>query len=141
MRPRNIVGFLFFEMVKVKANELRKKEKEELLKDLRNFKQELLDARTAASAGTTSNKLSQIRFLRKSIARVLTVYNEKRRYEAKLVYLGKKYIPKDLRPKTTRAMRRRMSHEQANKNTVKAEKKASNFPRRRYALTQPNDEI
>jgi large subunit ribosomal protein L35e len=90
-----------------------------LLKDLQSLKQELLNARTSATSSTSSNTLSQVRSIKKSIARVLTVYNEKRRTEAKLIYSGKKYLPKDLRLKATRAMRRRLTPEQKNKNTVK----------------------
>lgn len=104
---------------KVKAYELRKKDRAELLKDVKSLKQELLEIRTSAAAATSASKLSQIRTIRKSIARVLTVHNEKRRAEAKEMYLGKKYIPKDLRKKATRAMRRRLPSEQAAKKTVK----------------------
>ena len=47
--------------------------------------------------------------VRKSIARVLTVTNQKQRQNLRDFYKGKKYLPLDLRPKRTRAIRRRMT--------------------------------
>jgi hypothetical protein len=47
--------------------------------------------------------------VRKSIARVLTVINAKQRANLREFYKGKKYIPLDLRPKQTRAIRRQLS--------------------------------
>lgn len=78
-----------------------------------------MELRVAQVTGATSSKLARIGIVRKSIARTLTVYNEKRRTAAKELYKGKKYVPKDLRKKTTRAMRRRLTPQQANKKTVK----------------------
>ena len=49
----------------------------------------------------------QIGVVRKSIARVHTVYNQKQREALRAAYAGKKYIPQDLRAKKTRAIRRR----------------------------------
>jgi len=45
-----------------------------------------------------------------------------------------KYLPLDLRPKKTRAIRRRLTPEQLALTTLKAKKKAAYFPARRYAL-------
>ena len=47
--------------------------------------------------------------VRKSIARVLTVMNQKARQSLRDFYMTKKYVPLDLRPKKTRAIRRRLS--------------------------------
>lgn len=47
--------------------------------------------------------------VRKSIARVLTVMNQKARQNLREYYKDKKYKPLDLRPKKTRAIRRRLS--------------------------------
>ena len=47
--------------------------------------------------------------VRKSIARVMTVMNHKARQNTREFYKGKKYLPLDLRPKRTRAIRRRMT--------------------------------
>lgn len=47
--------------------------------------------------------------VRKSIARVLTVMNQKARQNLRELYKKKKYAPLDLRPKKTRAIRRRLT--------------------------------
>ncbi|SRR6266436_3361959 len=47
--------------------------------------------------------------VRKSIARVLTVTNQKARQNVREYYKNKKYLPLDLRPKKTRAIRRRFT--------------------------------
>lgn len=47
--------------------------------------------------------------VRKSIARVLTVMNQKQRSNLREMYKGKKYQPLDLRAKKTRAIRRRLT--------------------------------
>lgn len=43
-------------------------------------------------------------------------------------------MPKDLRAKKTRAIRRRLTPEQAAKKTLRQQKRASNFPKRVYAV-------
>lgn len=47
--------------------------------------------------------------VRKSIARVLTITNQKARQNIREYYKNKKYLPLDLRPKKTRAIRRRFT--------------------------------
>jgi large subunit ribosomal protein L35e len=44
------------------------------------------------------------------------------------------YLPLDLRPKKTRAIRRALSKEQANKKLEKQVKRAKAFPARKFAL-------
>ena len=73
--------------------------------------------------------------MRKAIAKVLTVLNEKRRTEAKNAWKNKKYTPKDLRTKGTKASRTGLSKEQKALKTVKAAKKAANFRTRKFAVS------
>jgi large subunit ribosomal protein L35e len=47
--------------------------------------------------------------VRKSVARVMTVVNQKARQNLREFYKGKKYLPLDLRAKKTRAIRRRLN--------------------------------
>lgn len=61
---------------KVKAHELRSKSKQELLAQLKELKSELSGLRVAKVTGGAPNKLSKIKIVRKSIARVLTVYRQ-----------------------------------------------------------------
>uniref|UniRef100_A0A6T9GD80 60S ribosomal protein L35 n=1 Tax=Alexandrium catenella TaxID=2925 RepID=A0A6T9GD80_ALECA len=122
-------------MPKVKAYELRAKTSKELLKELDDTKAELAQLRVAKVAGGAASKLAKIKIVRKSIARILTVYNQKQKAEARKQWKGKKYMPLDLRPKKTRAIRRLLKPEQKYAKTQKTKTKFSNFPMRRYAVT------
>ena len=93
-------------MGKIKCSELRKKNKEDLTKQLGDLKTELAQLRVAQVTGGAASKLSKIRVIRKSIARVYTVMNQKQKENLRKFYKGKKYKPLDLRPKKTRAIRK-----------------------------------
>jgi len=118
---------------KVKAGLLWSKNKDELLKQLNELKTELgqLRIQKIVSSGT---KLNKIHDLRKSIARVLTVINAKQRSQLRLFYKDKKYMPLDLRPKQTRAIRRRLSKADAARTLEKTRKRRQEFPLRRFAV-------
>lgn len=85
------------------------KNKAELTSQLEELRGELLSLRVQKVAGASSNKLAKIKGVRKGIARVLTVINAKTRASLREHYKGKKYLPLDLRPKKTRAIRRRLT--------------------------------
>ena len=101
---------------------------------LKELKQELGSLRVAKVTGGQPNKLSKIKVVRKSIARVLTVVNQNQRAALKEAYANKKYVPIDLRAKKTRAIRRRLTKHQASAKTEKQQKKERAFPRRKYAV-------
>merc|ERR1712125_286670 len=94
----------------VKAHELRGKTKEELLKQLDDLKKELAELRVAKVTGGAASKLSKIKVVRKSIARVLTVVNQKK--------------------KETRAIRRRLTPKERGMKTLKQQKKEKHYPQR-----------
>ncbi|TKA25712.1 60S ribosomal protein L35 [Salinomyces thailandicus] len=119
---------------KVKASQLWGKNKEELRKQLDELKQELVQLRTQKIAGGAQSKLNKIHDVRKSIARVLTVINQTQRHQLRLFYEKKKYLPLDLRPKQTRAMRRALSKEDASRVSERQKKKQRHFPQRVYAV-------
>ncbi|KAF2401078.1 60S ribosomal protein-like protein L35 [Trichodelitschia bisporula] len=119
---------------KVKAAQLWGKNKEDLKKQLDELKQELVQLRTQKIAGGASSKLSKIHDVRKSIARVLTVINANQRAQLRLFYKNKKYAPLDLRPKQTRAIRRRLTKHEAAQTTSKQQKKNLHFPQRVFAV-------
>merc|ERR1711920_440331 len=122
-------------MVRVKAYELRSKTSKELLKELDEMKSELSQLRVAKVAGGAASKLAKIKIVRKSIARILTVYNQKQKADARKEATGKKYMPFDLRPKKTRAIRRALKTEQKVAKTAREKTRASNFPKRRFVVT------
>ncbi|KAL9090863.1 MAG: hypothetical protein Q9165_005071 [Trypethelium subeluteriae] len=119
---------------RVKAAQLWGKNKDELKSELERLKGNLVTLRTQKIAGGASSKLNQIHDVRKSIARVLTVINANQRHQLRLYYKNKKYLPLDLRPKQTRAMRRRLTKEESSKITEKQRKRQIHFPQRNYAV-------
>jgi len=121
-------------MVKVKTKDLRGKKKEELVKQLDELKTELSQLRVAKVTGGAATKLSKIRDVRKAIARVLTVINQTQKENLRKFYKNKKFKPKDLRPKKTRALRRALTKHEL---TIKSHKQLSKeraFPMRKFAL-------
>ncbi|KAK6906681.1 hypothetical protein V866_005528 [Kwoniella sp. B9012] len=119
---------------KIRAFELQSKSKQDLLTQLNELKTELASLRVQKIAGGSASKLTKINTVRKSIARVLTVINHKQRDNLREFYKKSKYLPLDLRYKKTRAIRRRLTHKEANAITEKQHKKNIHFPQRKYAL-------
>ncbi|KAH8663121.1 60S ribosomal protein L35 [Tricladium varicosporioides] len=119
---------------KVKTGQLWSKNKADLAKQLSELKTELGQLRVQKIAGGSASKLTKIHDLRKSIAKVLTVINANQRAQLRLFYKGKKYIPLDLRPKQTRAIRRRLSKHESSQVLEKTKKRTTHFPQRKYAI-------
>ncbi|URD85347.1 ribosomal protein [Musa troglodytarum] len=97
---------------RIKVHELRGRTKGELQNQLKDLKNELSLLRVAKVTGGAPNKLSKIKVVRLSIARVLTVISQTQKAKLREVYKKKKHIPLDLRPKKTRAIRRRLTKHQ-----------------------------
>lgn len=116
----------------------------DLVSKLNEAKTELASLKVAKSNGGTASKIGKIRMCRKNVARVLTAISHKNREKMRSEIKaqggghGLKRIPKVLREKKTRAMRRALTPAQANKLTVKAAKKARNFKVRNYAVAAPS---
>ncbi|XP_006897844.1 PREDICTED: 60S ribosomal protein L35-like [Elephantulus edwardii] len=121
-------------MAKIKAQDLRSKKKEELLKQLDDLKVKRSQLCVAKVTGGAASKLSKIRVVRKSIARVLTVINQTQKENLRKYYKGKKYKPLDLRPKKTRAMSRSLNKHEENLKTKKQQRKERLYPLRKYAV-------
>ena len=140
----------------ISAAEYRKKKNNELIADLKKLREELQKIRFNKQSGTAVSKLSKIKSLRKQIARVLTIIRENTKNEviSKLLTKEKKevkddkeetitttiknlkmkHIPLDLRPKKTRAMRRRLTEFENKLVTLKQLKRKLNFPKRKFAV-------
>ena len=140
----------------ISAAEYRKKKNNELIADLKKLREELQKIRFNIQSGTAVSKLSKIKSLRKQIARVLTIIRENTKNEviSKLLTKEKKevkddkeetitttiknlkmkHIPLDLRPKKTRAMRRRLTKFENKLVTLKQLKRKLNFPKRKFAV-------
>nr|XP_045015466.1 60S ribosomal protein L35-like [Jaculus jaculus] len=99
-----------------------------------HLKVELSQLRVAKVTGGAASKLSKIRVVQKSIARVLTVINQTQKENLRKFYKGKKYKPLDLRPKKTRAMRRRLTKHEEKLKTKKQRQKERLYPLRKHAV-------
>ncbi|KAI9797612.1 MAG: 60S ribosomal protein L35 [Piccolia ochrophora] len=119
---------------KIKTGPLWSKSKSDLMSQLEDLKTELGQLRVQKIAGGAASKLTKIHDLRKSIAKVLTIINANQRSQLRLFYQKKKYLPLDLRPKQTRAIRRRLGKKDAARKTDKQRKKETHFPQRKYAV-------
>lgn len=121
-------------MSKVSVKQLRLKKKDELLKQLEDFKQELATLRVAKVTGGAASKLSKIHIIRKNIARVLTVMNQNQKDNLRKFYKGRTHLPKQLKPRLTRAKRREMTPKQKSLKTQKELSKLRNWPERKFAV-------
>merc|ERR1711997_30050 len=116
------------------CNQFREKSKEELSKKLEELKNELATLKVAKVTGGAASKLSKIRIVRKSIARVYIVMHQKQKENLRKFYKGKKYIPLDLRPKKTRAIRKALTPHEQSLKTRKEEFALRRFPQRKFAV-------
>merc|ERR1712099_172715 len=119
---------------KEKAHELRGQNDTDLVTKLNNLRSELVKLRTSKVSSGPQVKLARIRVVRKSIAKVLTVLNEKRRNNAKAEWKKKKYNPYDLRAKRSKHARRQLTRSQRSLQTARGAKKAGNFKQRKFAV-------
>merc|ERR1711982_22833 len=107
-------------MTKIRACDLRKKSEPELMKQLQELKTEIGSVRLfRVTRGPSYGKLVKIHYLKKAIARIHTVVNQAQKLRQREAYGKTKYVPKDLRPKKTRAIRRRLKKSE---RSVKTEK-------------------
>ena len=143
----------------VSAKQYREKNSADLLNELKKLREELQKIRFTRSSGTAVAKLSKIKELRKQIARILTIIRENKKAEVvknlrvkvtkkekedkegkeeeiktTIKNLKMKHIPLDLRPKLTRAMRRRMTKFERKLVTLRQLKRKLNFPVRKFAV-------
>eukprot|EP00992_Anisonema_acinus_P000639 TRINITY_DN10231_c0_g1_i1.p2 TRINITY_DN10231_c0_g1~~TRINITY_DN10231_c0_g1_i1.p2 ORF type:complete len:123 (+),score=28.46 TRINITY_DN10231_c0_g1_i1:50-418(+) len=120
--------------MKVKTHELRTKSKDELLKQLEDLKKELAQLRVAKETAGAASKLCKIKMVRRGVARVLTVLNQKEKQALRKLYKNKKWKPLDLRKKTTRAARRNLNIHERRIKLKKTVKKRALYPKRKYAV-------
>jgi len=64
----------------------------------------------------------------------MTVISQTQRDQLRMYYKGKKYVPLDLRPKKTRAIRRRLTKFEASRKTERQQKRDTHFPLRKVSL-------
>lgn len=117
-------------MSSTEAKDLRNYSKEELSAHVADLRRELVTLR----AKKANIKSGEIRRVRKCIARALTIATESARAAAKEEWAGKAHIPKDLRERKTRALRRQLKPEEANARRARTIRKLRAFPKKLYAV-------
>jgi len=111
------------------------KKPDELQKQLEDLRQELNTLRVGKVTGSGgAQKLSKISNVRKSIARVLIVIHQTTKENLRKLYHGKKFKPRDLRPRKTRAIRRLMTRKERSIKLTKAKRRQWAFPKRVFAV-------
>lgn len=122
------------EMKRKPKGKKQKQTERQTRKDEEELKAELALLRVAKVTGGAPNKLSKIKVVRLSIAQVLTVISQKQKAALREAYKNKKYLPLDLRPKKTRAIRKRLTKHQVSLKTEREKKREMYFPMRKYAI-------
>jgi large subunit ribosomal protein L35e len=105
-----------------------------LLFFLLQVKQSLLALRLAKATNGAPAKLGEIKQTRRNVARVLTVMRQRLRETLKAKYAKGKFMPLDLRPHTTKKMRRNAKLATRKTTSARALKRIRAFPKRKYAL-------
>ena len=121
-------------MQRVKAHELREKNQEALLEELTKQRKDLATLRVSKVSSQPQVKLSKIKQVRKSIAKVLTVLSEKRIAAARSSIRKNEKCPHDLRKKRSHAFRRHLTKLEASAQRVKAQKRAGLRKMRKFAV-------
>ena len=123
-------------MSHLKIADARGKQKDALLKALKECKTELSTLRVAKQSSAAASKVGKIRVLRKNVARILTVLSQKERDTVRALYTAKKAsaMPKNLRRKLTHRRRLALSKKEKSFKTARVLKKASKFPKRTFAV-------
>ena len=118
----------------VKAYKLCNMSKEDLLKTLADHCKELSKLHMTKVTDGAASKIAKIKSVRKSVAHILTVYNQKQKDGLRKAVAKSKYVPKDLRAKKTRKMRRALTKAERSKKTHKQKRMAAAFPKVSYAV-------
>ena len=127
---------------------LRKQSTEELNMILQEHQAKLSSLRINKVTSGVASMIGKIKGVRKGIARILTVINQKRRDEFRRIFTSrveiKKFneenktsytrnrLPKMLRPRKTRALRKALTSSQVDKKLLKTIKKQRAYPLRKY---------
>merc|ERR1712062_619356 len=122
---------------KVKAlrvSALREESKENLTAKLGELRQELATLKVAKVTAQSASKLGKINVVRKDIAKVLTVINQTRKAELQKLYRGKNVKPVDLKPRKTRALRKRLNKHESSLKSLKTVRREQKTKLKNFAL-------
>merc|ERR1711976_636413 len=80
------------------------------------------------------NKVNKIKVVRKNIAKTLTVLNQSQKAELQKFYRGKSFKPTDLKPRKTRALRRRLNKAEEGAKKLKQIRREQKTAVKKFAL-------
>merc|ERR1712087_715496 len=122
---------------KVKAlrvSSLRNESKDAVTAKLAELRQELATLKVAKVTAQSASKLGKINVVRKDIAKVLTVINQTRKAELQKLYRGKSVKPVDLKPRKTRALRKRLNKHEESLKSLKTVRRQQKTALKNFAL-------
>merc|ERR1712088_1226119 len=119
---------------KMRVSEIRGQSKDELTKKLTELRQELATLNVAKVTAQSASKLGKINVVRKQIAKVLTVINQARKAELQKFYRGKNVRPVDLKPRKTRALRKRLNKHEESLKSLKTVRREQRTALKNFAL-------
>merc|ERR1711934_1158432 len=119
---------------KLRVAELRESSKDMLTGKLIDLRQELATLKVAKVTAQSASKLGKINVVRKSIAKVLTVINQARKAELQKFYRGKNIRPVDLKPRKTRALRKRLNKHEESLKSLKTVREQQRTAKKMYAI-------
>merc|ERR1712127_341776 len=118
---------------KLRAATLRKNSREELEEQIVTYRKELANLQVA-KVTNGGNKVNKIKVVRKSIAKTLTVLNQSQKAELQKFYRGKSFKPTDLKPRKTRALRRRLNKAEEGSKKLKQIRREQKTAVKKFAL-------
>merc|ERR1711894_10553 len=113
---------------------LRNESKADLTAKLGELRQELATLKAAKVTAQSASKLGKINVVRKDIAKVLTVINQARKAELQKFYRGKNVRPVDLKPRKTRALRKRLNKHEESLKSLKTVRREQRTAKKMYAI-------
>lgn len=116
------------------AAELREKSIAELDEMIVEYKNNCL--RLRQQKNTESIKPHELRTARRNVAIIMTVRTEKKMIEQFEIHKNDKRLPKDLRPKLTKAKRMALTKKQLNKKVYKIRARERKFPKVYYSYAE-----
>lgn len=117
---------------KVESSELRKMSVEQLTQELEMFKRE--HQKMLQQKHSQSIEPEEVKMARKNITRCTQAIREKQLIALAEEYKGKKFIPKELRPRTSKALRNKLTSKQTNQKVRRARIRAAKYPQKIFAF-------
>jgi large subunit ribosomal protein L35e len=121
----------------LKPKDLKTKSRGDLLEELAKLEKKLFELRGQIGSSSSAEKLSNIRTVRKDVARVKTVLMEQQRAALKEKYATAAFKPKDIRPHVVKSKRRALAPKWQNWQNKTAWRRSKFLKPIKFALKAP----